>query len=59
MVSDVKQTYFYTPVRSEMFIELPDAYLTEEDRTNNMVGLLNLSMYDTREAATTWADKVN
>ena len=51
-VVDIKRAYFYAPVQREMYIKLPaeDMLPGEED----MVGLLKLSLYGTRDAAQNW-----
>ncbi len=52
MVNDVKRAYFYAPAVREVYVEL-----CEEDRGNgeeNMCGLLDFSMYGTRDAAQNW-----
>ena len=50
---DIKRAYFYAPVRREVYIKIPDEDVLpgEED----MVGLLKLSLYGTRDAAQNWA----
>ena len=53
MVNDVSRVYFFAPARRELYIEIPmeDRQPGDEDR----VAKLNLSMYDTRDAAQNWA----
>ena len=41
-----------------MCVELPAESLTEEDRRQDMVGLLKMSLYGTRDAATNWQNEV-
>lgn len=54
LVVDVKNAYFYAPSRRRVFVELP-----EEDRVEgeDMVGLLQRSLYGTRDAASNWAEE--
>ena len=52
MVNDVKRAYFYPPVRRRICVELP----AEENDHDDMVGLLQLSMYGTQDAAKNWQD---
>ncbi len=52
MVNDVKRAYFYAPAAREIYVEL-----CEEDREpgdEEMCGILNYSMYGTRDAAQNW-----
>ena len=52
MVNDVKRAYFYAPATREIYVEL-----CEEDREpgdEEMCGILNYSMYGTRDAAQNW-----
>jgi len=58
MVNDVRRAYFYARVRSKIYVELPDEDKTEKDKAADNVGVLNLSMYGTREAATNWQREV-
>ena len=39
-------------------VELPFESLTEEDQKQDMVGLLKMSLYGTRDAATNWQNEV-
>ena len=41
-----------------MCVELPAEGLTEDDRKQDMVGLLKMSLYGTRDAATNWQNEV-
>ena len=58
MVNDVKRAYFYTPVNRPIYIELPEEDRSDEDRRLDNVGVLNYSMYGTRDAAQNWGNKV-
>ena len=53
MSIDVKRAYFYAPATRPVYIKIPqeDWELGDEDR----VGVLNLSLYGTRDAAMNWA----
>ena len=52
-VVDVKRAYFYAPTRREIFIQIPveDRYPGDEE----MIGVLDFSLYGTRDAAQNWA----
>ena len=58
MSNDVKMTYFYTPVRSNIYVEILEEDRDAEDNEQDLVGRLRLSMYGTREAAAAWQDKI-
>ncbi len=53
MSNDVKRAYFYAPATRPIYIQIPveDREPGDEDR----VGVLNLSLYGTRDAAMNWA----
>ena len=54
MSNDVRRAYFYAPAKRPIYISIPaeDLENGDEDR----VGVLNLSLYGTRDAASNWAD---
>ena len=53
MINDVSRAFFEAPMQEgrNICIELPEEDLTEEDKRNDMVGYLNMSLYGTRDAA--------
>ena len=55
MYNDVKRAYFHAPAKRPVYIKIPveDWEEGDEDR----VGVLNLSLYGTRDAAMNWANK--
>ena len=55
MYNDVKRAYFHAPAKRPVYIKIPDEDFEpgDEDR----VGVLNLSLYGTRDAAMNWAAK--
>ncbi len=55
MYNDVKRAYFHAPAKRPVYIKIPDEDFEpgDEDR----VGVLNLSLYGTRDAAKNWAAK--
>jgi len=58
MINDVARAYFEAPVRRKICIELPEEDLTAKDRANDMVGLLEQSLYGTRDAASNFQAEV-
>ncbi len=53
MSIDVKRAYFYAPTTRPIYIRIPDE--DHEEGDEHRVGLLNLSLYGTRDAAMNWA----
>ena len=51
MINDVRRAFFYAKALKPMWIELPEEDYTEEDRKEDRVGLLEMSLYGTRDAA--------
>ena len=54
MSNDVKRTYFYGLSTSLVYIRIPKE--DWEDGDEDKVGMLNLSLYETRDAALNWAN---
>ena len=55
MYSDVKRAYFHAPAKRAVYIEIPVGDFEPGDESR--VGMLNLSLYGTRDAAMNWAAK--
>ena len=53
MYADVSRAYFYARAARAVYVKLPDEDLEEGDE--GMCGMLNVSMYGTRDAALNWA----
>ena len=53
MTIDVKRAYFYAPATRPVYIRIPKEDLEEGDE--DKVGVLQLSLYGTRDAAMNWA----
>ena len=53
MATDVKRAYFYAPATRPIYIEIPAEDFDEND--DDYVGVLNLSLYGTRDAAMNWS----
>ena len=58
MINDVARAFFEAKAMRTVCVELPFESLTEEDRKQDMVGLLKMSLYGTRDAATNWQNEV-
>ena len=55
-VLDVKRAYFYAPARREIYIHIPIEDRMPGDKER--VGILDFSLYGTRDAAQNWAKEV-
>ena len=58
MVNDVARAFFEAPVKRTVCVELPPEALSEANPDQNMVGLLQMSLYGTRDAAANFQDEV-
>ena len=58
MVNDVARAFFEAPITREVCIELPTEDMTDEDREQDAVGLLKMSLYGTRDAAANFQREV-
>ena len=58
MINDVARAFFEARAMRTVCVELPLESLTEDDRRQDMVGLLKMSLYGTRDAATNWQNEV-
>merc|ERR1712026_17253 len=58
MINDVRRAYFYAKALRPIWIELPEEDYTEEDMKEDRVGLLEMSLYGTRDAAQNWQKTV-
>ena len=58
MVNDVARAFFEAKANRKVCVELPEEAKTSEDRTRDRVGLLNMSLYGTRDAAMNWQEEV-
>ena len=55
MYADVSRAYFYARAARAVYVKLPEEDLEEGDE--EMCGMLNVSMYGTRDAALNWANE--
>jgi len=58
MINDVARAFFEAKATRKVCIELPAEDLTEEDIKADRVGLLEMSLYGTRDAAMNWQEEV-
>ena len=58
MINDVSRAFFEAPIQRSVCIELPDEDLDDADREQDMVGLLQQSLYGTRDAAANFQKEV-
>ena len=54
MVNDVSRAFFYAKAIRPVWIELPPEDYSAEDEAEDRVGLLEMSLYGTRDAAQNW-----
>ena len=57
-VSDVSRAFFEAPATRSIAVTLPDEALAEAERGQGMVGVLKLSLYGTRDAASNFQKEV-
>ena len=58
MINDVSRAFFEASIQREVCIELPDEDVEDGDREQDMVGLLQQSLYGTRDAAANFQKEV-
>ena len=58
LIADVSRAFFEAKARRKVCVELVDEDRTAQDKEEDMVGLLELSMYGTRDAAINWQEEV-
>ena len=58
MFNDVARAYFEAPVKRKICIELPKEDWTQEDGNQDLVGLLQKSLYGTRDAASNFQAEI-
>ena len=58
MINDVARAFFEAPKTREVCVELPEEDKTEEDRKEDRIGLLQMSLYGTRDAAANFQKEV-
>ena len=58
MINDVARAFFEARVKRKVCIEIPAEDLNDGDVGKDLVGLLNMSLYGTRDAAKNWQEEV-
>ena len=58
MVNDVRRAFFYAKALRPVWVELPQEDYDEKDAREDNVGLLEMSLYGTRDAARNWSNTV-
>ena len=58
MVNDIARAFFEARIKREVCVEIPDEDKTEADRQRDVVGVLNVSLYGTQDAARNWQEEV-
>ena len=58
MVNDIARAFFEAAATRKVCIEIPEEDRLPEDRGKDLVGLLNMSLYGTRDAAKNWQEEV-
>ena len=58
MVNDIARAFFEARIKREVCVEIPDEDKTEADKQRDVVGVLNMSLYGTRDAARNWQEEV-
>jgi len=58
LIADVSRAFFEAKARRKICVELVEEDKTVKDKEQDMVGLLELSMYGTRDAAINWQEEV-
>ena len=58
MINDVARAFFEAAAIRKVCIEIPEEDMNPADRGKDLVGLLYMSLYGTRDAAKNWQDEV-
>ena len=58
MINDVARAFFEAAAVRQVCVELPDEDIGPKDAGKDLVGLLRMSLYGTRDAAKNWQDEV-
>ena len=58
MINDVARAFFEAETKRQVCVEIPEEDKTEMDKKRDMVGLLQMSLYGTRDAARNWQEEV-
>ena len=58
LISDVSRAFFEAPMKRKLAVELPAEALGPEDEGKDLVGILEMSLYGTRDAAVNFQREV-
>ena len=58
MVSDVRRASSYARALRPLWVELPEEDYDEREEVDGNVGLLEMSLYEIRDAAQNWSNTV-
>ena len=58
LISDVSRAFFEAPMKRKVAVELPAEAYDTEDEGEDMVGVLEMSLYGTRDAAANFQNEV-
>ena len=58
LIADVSRAFFEAPIHRKVAVELPKEALTEEEKAMDLVGMLDMSLYGTRDAALNFQKEV-
>ena len=59
MIADVSRAFFEAPIHRKVAVELPKEAMTkEEEEAMDLVGMLDMSLYGTRDAALNFQKEV-
>ena len=57
-IDDVSRAFFEAPAVRQVCVEIPSEAKTSEDEDEDMVGLLQMSLYGTRDAVNNWQEEI-
>ena len=57
LIADVSRAFVEAPMQRKVAVELPSEALTEEEKSMDLVGILDMSLYGTRGAAANFQNK--
>ena len=58
MINDISRALFEAAATRKVCVEIPEEDRSPKDRGRDVVGLLNMSLYGTRDAARNWQEEV-
>ena len=50
LIADVSRAFFEAPMHRKVAVELPPEARTQEEQNEDLVGVLDMSLYGTRDA---------